>query len=460
MDGRHDRADPSATAMHEFTPETERLAGLVFDYVLERRRHLPPLDRPYSLEEIVSATGPMITAEGLGIDATLALFRDVLAPACITSNHPRYLGFVPTAPTEAATFFDMAVSAADIYGDWWLEGAGAIYAEMQTLRWLAGLAGFPEEAGGVFLSGGTAGNLSALVVARETWRHRFGTSVRAAVAVGPSAHSSALLVAKVMDAPTLAVPGDERDRLTGANLRAALAATGEPVFAVVATAGATNTGLIDDLPGVAEVCAEHGLWLHVDAAYGGAAMASSRARPRFAGIERADSFVVDPHKWLFAPFDCAALLYRNPALARAALAQHAGYLEALEPTASLNPSDLGVHMTRRVRGLPLWFSLTSHGTRAYDAAVTRGLELADAAAGRIDAADHLELVMEPELSVVLFRRRGWGPEAYQRWSDEALEAGLGLVVPTVHDGETVFRFCFVNPTTTIADIDAILHAMG
>lgn len=152
-------------------------------------------------------------------------------------------------------------------------------------------------------------------------------------------------------------------------------------------------------------------------------------------------------------------LYREPGLARAALAQHAGYLETLNSTASLNPSDLGIHMTRRVRGLPLWFSLTAHGSAAYDAAVTRGIELAVDAARRVDAADHLELVMEPELSVVLFRRLGWTADQYQEWSDRALAEGLALVVPTVYGGETTFRFCFVNPTTTVDDIAAIIDAM-
>jgi glutamate/tyrosine decarboxylase-like PLP-dependent enzyme len=330
---------------------------------------------------------------------------------------------------------------------------------MQTLRWLADLAGFPASAGGVFLSGGTAANLAALTVARETWRDRHGTRRPAAVAVGPSAHSSVQLAAKVTDVPMLPIRADALGRTTGANLRSALDDSGIDVFAVVATGGSTNTGLVDDLAGIADVCAERGLWLHVDAAYGGAAMASAKARPKFTGIERADSFVVDPHKWLFAPFDCAALLYRDPSLARAALAQHAGYLDPLEPTAALNPSDLGVHMTRRVRGLPLWFSLTAHGTEAYDVAVTRGLDLATDTARRIDAAPHLELVMEPELSVVLFRRVGWSPDDYQRWSDRALDSGLALVEPTVHDTETVFRLCFVNPTTTIDDVDVILDAM-
>jgi L-2,4-diaminobutyrate decarboxylase len=446
--------------MHGFDAESERLARSIFEYVIDRLRQTPPpLDKPRPFEELAAATGQMITEAGIGPDAALALFRDVLAPACISSDHPRYLAFVPTAPTEAATFFDLVVSAANIYGDWWLEGAGAIYAEMQTLRWLADLANFPPGAEGVFLSGGTACNLTAITVARQTWRRRHQTDRAAAVAVAPSAHSSVRLAAMVTDVPVVRVPGDDCGRLTGEHLRATVESGEAEVFAVVATGGATNTGLIDDLAGVAEVCEEHGLWLHVDCAYGGAAMASAMARPWFDGIERADSFVVDPHKWLFAPFDCAALLYREPMLARAALTQRAEYLETLAPTASLNPSDLGIHMTRRVRGLPLWFSLVAHGTAAYDAAVTRGIELARVAARRIETAPHLELVMEPQLSVVLFRRHGWSPDQYQEWSDRALDEGLGLLVPTVHDGETMFRFCFVNPATTAADIDALLDAM-
>jgi glutamate/tyrosine decarboxylase-like PLP-dependent enzyme len=228
---------------------------------------------------------------------------------------------------------------------------------------------------------------------------------------------------------------------------------------VVATAGATNTGIVDDLAGAGRIAAEIGAWFHVDAAYGGAALVSTIGRPLLNGVEQADSFVVDPHKWLFAPFDCCALVYRNPALAGAALTQHAEYLETLDATAEWNPADFAIHMTRRVRGLPLWFSLTAHGVEAYDRSVSRGIELAHIAARMIDDHPELELVLEPELSVVLFRRRGWNPDDYQAWSDQALADGLALVVPTVHDGETMFRFCFVNPTTTDEDIGAVLDAM-
>ncbi len=452
-----------AMRLHGMDQASERMAGEVFEYVRQRMAMDPaPLDGPRSPDELRAATGPMITPEGLGSERALAMFTDVLAPACISSDHPRYLAFVPTAPSEAATLFDLVVSASSIYGDWWIEGAGAIFAENETLRWLARSAGLPDDAGGVFVSGGTSGNLAALTTARQAWRRRHGRARPAAIACAPSAHSSIRLAAMVIDTPVVTVDPDERGRLTAGHLRRAIetaAAQGVDIYAVVATGGATNTGVVDDLAGVAEVAEACGAWLHVDAAYGGAALVSTVGRPLFAGIERADSFVVDPHKWLFAPFDCCALLYRNPALARAALTQHAEYLETLDATGEWNPADFAVHMTRRVRGLPLWFSVVAHGTDAYDRAVSRGLELARLAAQRISAHPELELVMEPELSVVLFRRAGWTAESYQAWSDRALADGLAFVVPTVYGGETLFRFCFVNPQTTVADIDAVLDSM-
>lgn len=454
---------PAHSPLHGLDAATERMAQRVFEYVLDRVRMAPPpLDGPRSAEELRREVGEMITSEGLGYDRAFALFRDVLAPACISSDHPRYLSFVPTAPSEAATLFDLVVSASSIYGDWWLEGAGAIFAENETLRWLAGLAGLPAGAGGVFVSGGTAGNLAALTTARETWRRLRGRDRPIAIACAPSAHSSIRLAAMVIDVPIVDVEPDDRGRLTEPRLRDAIgrvSSDGIDVITIVATAGATNTGIVDDLAGAGRVAREIGAWFHVDAAYGGAALVSSIGRPLLQGIEAADSFVVDPHKWLFAPFDCAALVYRDPRLAGAALTQRAEYLQTLEATGEWNPSDFAIHMTRRVRGLPLWFSLTAHGVDAYDRSVTRGIELAQRAAELIDAAPHVELVLEPELSVVLFRRPGWTADDYQSWSDRALADGLALVVPTVHERETVFRFCFVNPTTTISDVTVILDAM-
>jgi glutamate/tyrosine decarboxylase-like PLP-dependent enzyme len=461
-------SDP--TRMHTFGPDAERLAEAVVAYALERVRMEPTLDGPRPLAELTAAAGASITPDGIGGHEALRRWVEVLAPACISQDHPRALSFVPSAPTEAAVLFDLVVGASSIYAGSWLEGAGAVYAENEALRWVADLAGLPGGAGGCFVAGGSAGNLSALVAARHTAARRRAAggrdrSARWWVACSAEAHSSVAAAARVMDVEVLDVPTDERGRLTGPALAATLEAAGEAaedVFAVVATAGTTNAGMVDDLAGVAEVCERHGLWLHVDAAYGGAGLAAPSVRAHFDGIERADSLVVDPHKWLFAPFDCAALVYREPELARAAHTQSAAYLEVLAepgPANEWNPSDYAHHLSRRARGLPFWFSLATWGTDAYRDAVERTLEVARGAAEVIRARPGLELVMDPVLSVVMFRRLGWERDDYRAWSDRMLAEQRSLTVPSSWRGEPVMRFCIVNPRTTVADLTELLDTM-
>ena len=448
--------------MHRFDESAEALARAIVDYALKRvRMDPPPLDGTRSPEELAAAVGQTITANGIGGTEALRVFIDALAPATISIDHPRFLSFVPAAPTEASILFDLVVGASSIYGGSWLEGAGAAFAENQALRWLADLAGFPAGAGGVFVSGGTAANLSALVAARYAWRERTGSEARSVIAVSDAAHSSIASAARVMDASLLVVPTDERGRLTGDRLAATLdgAESASNVFAVVATAGTTNAGFVDDLGGVAEVAEARDLWMHVDGAYGLAALAAPSARHLFTGVERADSFCVDPHKWLFAPFDCAALVYRRPEIARAAHTQHAAYLEVLQAKPDWNPSDYAFHLTRRARGLPFWFSLATHGTDAYGTAIESTLALTREVARMIDAHPLVELLEEPELSVVLFRRVGWEPADYSAWSERVLANGLTLTVPTTWRGETCLRFCFVNPRTTTDDVALVLDSL-
>ena len=452
--------------MHGFNADTEALGEAILRYAENRMRlHPVPLDGPKTLDELLAVARNTITPEGMGGLAALKLFGDDLALACLSSDHPRYLSFIPCAPTEAAVMFELIVGASGIYAGSWLEGSGAVYAENVALRWIADLAGLPAEAGGVFVSGGTIGNLSALVTARWAARARLTASGSTAprpirVAAHLGAHSSIGSACEVMDAELVGVPGDEHQRLSGENLRAVLEAEGpETFFAVVATAGTTNFGIVDDIDSVAQVCREHGIWLHVDGAYGGAGLTAPTVRHLFAGIEQADSFIVDPHKWLFAPYDCCALLYREPALGRGAHTQKATYLDVLND-AEWNPSEYSIGLTRRARGLPLWFSLATYGTKAYTTAIERTLEVTRFAEAEIARRPYLEALRAADLSVVVFRRHGWEAEDYQAWSDEMMREEFAFVVPTSHEGETVARFAIVNPTTSEDDIAAILDTMA
>jgi glutamate/tyrosine decarboxylase-like PLP-dependent enzyme len=455
--------------VHTYTEVSAATARRLAELCLERLAMQAPLDRPLPPADLQQLAGETVTEAGIGPAEAVRLWDQVLAPACLSVDHPRYLSFIPGAPTKAAAAFDMLVGASSVYAGTWLEGAGAVYAENQALRWIADLVGLPPEAGGVFVQGGTIGNLSALVAAREAAKHKRALAgrplpARWAVLTTSETHSSVKHgLEVVMDVEVLQVPGDPRGRMTGEAVRSVLAGLPEQVadgiFAVVATAGSTNLGVVDDLAGVAEVAGEHDWWLHIDGAYGGAGLAAPSVRHLFAGIERCDSFIVDPHKWLFAPFDCCALVYRDPVLARAAHTQKAGYLDPVTVEGEWNPSDFSIQLTRRARGLPFWFSLAVHGTQAYTDAVEQTLATARAGRKLIDDAEHLRLLVEPDLSVLIFERIGWQQADYDAWSNRAMLQGFAFVTPTKHNGRVCTRFAIVNPVTTPEDLSLIIDSM-
>jgi glutamate/tyrosine decarboxylase-like PLP-dependent enzyme len=418
------------------------------------------------VESLDEALAGLMRREGNDADAVLKLFVEKLSTAVVSCDSPRFLSFIPAAPTKASLLFDMFISCASLHGTSWLEAAGVVVAENQALAVLAERAGLPAGAGGCFVAGGSAGNLSALMVARDTtaYRRQAAAPERPLVAISEDAHSSVGKALHVLGVGALTVPTTDH-RLTGEALAAVL--RDDPrrsdVIAVVATAGTTNAGIVDDLESVATVADRHALWFHIDGAYGGAAaLFAPSTQSHFAGFERADSFIVDPHKWLFAPFDCAALIYRQPNLAKAVHTQDAHYLEVLhsENPEEWNPSDYAFHLTRRARGLPLWFSLAVNGLDAYTEAVEAGLAIARTAADRIAATPQVEMVREPGLSIVLFRRVGWTKLDYDAWSARLLHDQVGFVTPTTWEGETVARFAFLHPNTTVQMIDEILASMA
>ncbi|MCO5723852.1 pyridoxal phosphate-dependent decarboxylase family protein [Robiginitalea marina] len=456
--------------MHKIDIETVEMTLDVMKYAISRiTNNAPELGQPKKEEELKALVGETITPEGIGGEKAFRLFRDILIRATVPIDHPRHLAFVPAAPTRAAILFDLITSASSVHGAYWMEGAGGIFCENRAMDWLVSLTGMPEGAFGVFTSGGTAANLSAMVTAREAWRKSSGqVGEKGLILTSIGAHSSIKAMARVIDVDLLQV--ETEDRMTGQLLGQAVDALAPAqrrrLFAVVATGGTTNAGIVDDLEGISEVCRRESLWFHVDAAYGGGALAADSVRHLFRGIEQADSVTIDPHKWLFSPYDCGAVIYREPELAREAHQQEGSYLDIFqdEGARGFNPADYQIQLTRRLRGMPLWYSLATHGTDKYKWAVERGISLALAAGEMISARPGLELVREPSLSCVLFRKKGWTPEQYVSWTYRNHKAGLALVTPTkwrrAREVETVLRFCFINPDTTEEDVQMILDTLG
>jgi len=438
--------------VHDFALQDRQVLRDLVTWIAERRE-TPVAIRPARVTQL-----PEVTTSGIGIHATWAALRDLVLPTSFPTDHPRYLAFVGGSPTPAAVIADAALSAASVYGGSELEAGDVVVAERVAIRWLSDVVGYPDTAHGVFVSGGSQANLSALVAARHG-RTGSGGGLPDVIVASASAHSSVRSAAAIMGCRVVSAGSPDRP-LRGDELSQVLSTLDDrDVVAVVANAGATNTGAIDDLDDVADCCEVRGLWMHVDAAYGGAALLVPERRQEFAGIERADSITIDPHKWLFTPFDCAAVLYLDPKVALAAHRQKADYLDVVNEPDADNPADYATHLTRRARGLPVWASLVANGTDAYVDAVECCLAIAAYASRLISAHPQLELVTDPHLSVVLFRRRGWDSDDYDRWSARMLDRGLALVTPTTFEDEPVLRLCFVNPLTSTDDVKLVLDSL-
>ncbi len=452
---------------HEMFEYDAALTDAVFDYCRERLAMVPvPLDYG-SLAAIPDhALDGLISSDGHDPAKILNFFKEQLATSVVSIDSPGFLAFIPNAPTKNSLLFDMVVACSGLNGTSWLESAGVVVAENQALAFLAQLAGMPEGSGGAFVSGGSMGNLSSLTVGRDVGRGQRPDIAphELRFAISSDAHSSIGKALHVLGVGSLLVEPDDH-RFTRANLEAAMAADPHPetVIGIVATSGTTNAGIVDDLEGLGSYANQRELWFHVDGAYGGAALFSPTHRDLLAGIRHADSFVVDPHKWLLAPLDCAALIYRNPTVARKILAQQASYLDILhtedDEHYEWNPSDFAIHLSRRARGLPFWFSLVTNGTTNYETAIQSAIDLAQRTVAQIESMDHVEMVRPSSLSIVLFRRKGWNAKRYAQWSQQLLRDQVAFVTPTKWEGETVARLAFLHPDTPDEMVHQILESM-
>jgi aromatic-L-amino-acid/L-tryptophan decarboxylase len=356
------------------------------------------------------------------------------AEGALNTAGPGYLAYIPGGGLPATAIADLVAGLLNRYTGLTAAAPAPMRLESDVIRWLAREFGYGPEAGGLLTSGGSLSQLSAIVTARH---RRFGDAVVPADACAYTSAQAHRSVAKSWrlsghaSATLSIVDVDARLRMDVDALAAAIRRdrdAGRQPFLVVASAGTTNTGAVDPLPAIADLCGAHGLWLHVDGAYGGAFVLCPEGRAALAGIERADSITFDPHKGMFLPYGTGALLVRDGDALRRAHHDGADYLQDLgEGAASdLSPAACGPELSRPFRGLRLWLPLMLHGARAFREALSEKLALTHLAHDGLLAMDGVEIVDPPQLSIVAFRaRRGTG-EALAAWNarNESWMAGI------------------------------------
>lgn len=448
------------------TEAMRRLGYRVVDHLVERWAGMEaaaipgPEDREALRREL---TAPPPAA---GEDPAAVIDRvvtRVLARAAPT-GHPRFFGFIPSPSNFVAVLADALVAGFNPFGGNWMEAPGPHELERVTVGWIRDACGLPASAGGLFVSGGSMANLTALAAARR--RVLDDDAHGARVYVSDQTHGSVKKALGILGfAPDAAVtiPSDARFRMDPDALRGAVAAdraAGRRPFAVVATCGTTNTGAIDPLPAVAEVAERERLWMHVDGAYGAAAAFAPSLRPRLAGLERADSVSLDPHKWLFTPYECACVLVRDGAALTDAFAARADYL-ADTVTDEPDFQDQGVQLTRSFRALKMWMTFQVFGADAIAAALETGVRRAQTVEGIVRGMEGWEVAAPASMGICAFRWTGGAdPDALNFALVPRLVAtGEAMVTSTVLRGRRWLRMCTINPRTTDEDVARTLSRL-
>jgi aromatic-L-amino-acid decarboxylase len=400
-------------------------------------------------------------ANAVGVDEIFArLERDVF-PNIMNICHPRFFAFVPGPSNFVSVMADALASGFNVFNGSWLGGSSAAAMELAVIDWFRGWCGFPEGAGGLFVSGGSMANLTALVAARHT---RLDDRTEGAVIYySDQTHSSidrALRVIGFRPDQIRRIPSDSEFRLPMDALAQRIAAdraAGLRPFAVIANAGTTSTGAIDPLREISEFCGNNELWMHIDGAYGAAATICDRGRKLLDGIELADSLSFDPHKWLFQTIECGCVLLRDAALLKATYRIMPEYLADVHRNVTeVNPCDYGIQLTRGFRALKVWMSIQYFGMDAFRAAVERGFELAEFAESKLRTMPNWEVITRAQMGIVCFRRRDAEESYYHQVHDAMLRDGFALATSTVLNGRTALRLCTINPRTTEADIEQTL----
>ena len=409
--------------------------------------------------------------QGRSLDSVVS---EMLGTVCTNQaflQHPRFFAFVPSPASPLSWVGDVLTDAYNPHGGTWMESSAASCLEQETIKWLCQQAGYSKTAGGLFVSGGSIANLTALAAARHAMLAE--TEYNDGVAyLSEQAHFSVIKALRIMgltQEQIRKIPCDVHLCIDTLQLEQAILKDqkeGKKPFLVVATAGTTNTGGIDPLSQIADICQRHRLWFHVDGAYGASVLVSKKYRHLLKDISRADSQVWDAHKWLFQTYACSTVLFRDRKYLAAFYSSDPEYLrDAAAENGEINYWEWGIELTRPARCLKLWLTLQTLGTEQISDMVTHGIELAQKAEAMLRDQSGWEIVTSAQLAVLNFRYAPQGISPQQQdelnasISQRMMEDGFACVLTTKLKGRTVLRICSINPETTEEEIQHTIQLL-
>ncbi|HET7231037.1 MAG TPA: aminotransferase class V-fold PLP-dependent enzyme [Longimicrobium sp.] len=466
---------PDAHRLELGADEMRAMGYRVVDLIVEHFAglHDAPVYDVESRATLEARLGEPAPEDGVGWRAALERAATDVLGTMSHNNHPRFFAYVPGPGNFVGAMADALASGFNPFNGAWVTASGPAQAELVTVDWLRAACGLPEDGGGAFVSGGSMANLTALAVARD---RRFGRGdfSRAVIYTGDQVHSSIARGARVLGfAPERlrVLPSDHAFRMDVAALERAMeqdARDGLVPFAVVASAGTTNTGAVDPLPQIGQLCRRAGAWLHVDGAYGAAAALTERGRALLCGLGEADSLSMDPHKWLFQPYECAVILVRDARSLRDTFREVPEYLKDSDlSTEEVNFRDWGVQLTRGFRALKLWLSIQTFGMAAFRAAIDWGIHLAEVAEDELRQSAEWEILTPAQLGIITFRHRprriddDTALDAHQRAvTAEVTRSGWAMLSTTELRGRAALRLCTINPRTTEDDVRETIRRLG
>ena len=445
----------AADALGMEADEMRRLGHLLVDLVVDRqmRKSSEPAIVEASPAELMAALGGPLPEAPLDAEESLKLLAEVALACQQHGDHPRYFARVPGPCSFAAILGEWLGTGFNAISASWGGGSGPATIELVAIEWLRRMIGMPDGTEGVMLSGGSIANVTAFLAARA----ELGRGVSYYTDQTHSSLHRDLVAMGCIDEHMHKMPSDDDYRMSIDTLQAAVAAdraAGLHPVMVIATAGTTNTGAADPLHEIADLCAEEGMWFHVDAAYGGPAAVTEQGRRHLDGMQRADSIVLDPHKWLFQPYDLGVCMVTRPGALEKCYAMSPEYLKDVQAvTGAVNFGNRSLELTRRSRALKLWMSLRTYGAQKFRDAVRRGIELAEFAERYLRRhPETWEVVTPAQIGVVTFAFRNWRPGEHAACTRTVTESGFACVSSTMLRDRSVLRLCTINPLTTEADI--------